>query len=131
MPLCYAAWHDQGKMVDILLLYGAGIDREGMNPWDVAHSRNNEVIMAKLAAFAETSAGHPERNYELPHDEVQPAQFEFEKFVAEPAVYGPKNPIPMKRPPRQSLNTVVSQMSARLSVKAAKKDTLGPKEDEL
>jgi hypothetical protein len=42
-------------MVDILLQYGVGIDREGVNPRDVDCSWNNEAVKAKLGEFAETS----------------------------------------------------------------------------
>jgi hypothetical protein len=87
--------------------------------------------MLKLGTFAETSMFDPEKSYEPPHDDTQPAQFGFEKFVADPAVYAPKSPRPKQRLAGQILNTVISQMSARLSINGARKDTFGLKEDEL
>jgi hypothetical protein len=127
-PLCYAVYHEQARIVEVLCEYGADLYRDGVNPYDIAKWRNNEALMAKLAALAETSQFDPGFTFTPPHEEAHPATFDFERFVVDPAAYTPKGPEPI--PPgrkvgkkQRSLNSVVSRMSARMSVKGVKKDT--------
>jgi hypothetical protein len=127
-PLCYAVYHEQGRMVDVLFEYGAELYRDGVNPYDIAKSRNDEALMAKLVAFAETSQFDPDIAFKPPHEEAQPATFEFERFVADPTAYAPKGPdsirtVRIMEKKQRSLNRVVSRMSAKLSVRGAKRDT--------
>jgi hypothetical protein len=69
-PLCYAVYHEQDRMVDMLFEYGAELYRDGVNPYDIAKSRNNQALMAKLVAFAETSQFDPDVVFTAPHKEA-------------------------------------------------------------
>jgi hypothetical protein len=119
-PLCYAAWHEQPKMIEVLLLYGADLDRGAVNPYDIAKERNSEGSMARLErSFAESSRWEEGLTFQLPDDRIQPAPFEFTQFVADPTLYSAIKPsdsrgdMPMRRK-RRALNEVVSQVGQKL-----------------
>jgi hypothetical protein len=118
-PLCYAAWHDQPKMIEVLLFYGADLDRGGVNPYDIAKERTSEGAMAKLGrSFAESSRWEEGLAFQLPDDRIQPAPFDFAQFVADASLYSPvkhsdsRDDLPIQRR-RRALNDVVSQMGHR------------------
>jgi hypothetical protein len=120
-PLCYAAYHGQEVMVDVLLYYGANLLKKEVSPYEIARARRQDAVMRKLTAFIRpTAVDDDERGYQLPHDEVVPAPFQFHTFVAEPVMYETRRRSksdPALVQQKEDLNTVVSQLSHRLAVR--------------
>jgi Arf-GAP/coiled-coil/ANK repeat/PH domain-containing protein len=87
-PLCYAAYHGQALMADVLLFYGADLQKKGVSPYEIARARGHETLMRRLTALAQpTVLGNDETGCQLPHQEIVPALFQLRRFVADPAVY--------------------------------------------
>jgi hypothetical protein len=120
-PLCYAAYHGQAVMVDVLLYYGADLQKKGVSPYEIARARGHDALMRRLTALMQpTGLGDDEGCCQLPHQEIVPAPFQLGRFVADPAVYeAPRKtePDPALVHQSEDLNTVVSQLSHRLTVR--------------
>jgi hypothetical protein len=121
-PLCYAAYHGQAVMVDVLLFWGANLQKKGVSPYEIARARGHEALMRKLTAFVQpTALADHERDCQLPHQGIVPALFQLTRFVADPAVYEAarrrSEPDAVLVQQRDDLNTVVSQLRHRLTVR--------------
>jgi hypothetical protein len=90
-PLAYAVFHDQDDIVEVLLMHGADLQREGVNPYDIAKSKGREGLIGKLLALSATSAYEPGAVHVPPHSEVQPRTFDLASYVRDPAPYAPES----------------------------------------
>jgi hypothetical protein len=114
-PLCYAVYYGQSQMADILIGYGAEQSPEGVSPYEIAKMKGDEEMMAKVATFA--GIGIPvEAGFEVPHGEVQPAEFKLENFVEDAAFYARMYEAKPEISPgdQMKLNSVVSALRQKL-----------------
>jgi hypothetical protein len=117
-PLCYAAFYGQTEMANVLISYAAQLQKEGVNPYDVACSKHDDRMMAILQGCAEWSTFDANAEYSPARTDFQPAEFDMANWVSPTVNLNPDKAdqgAGISEEAQERLNCAVSQLRDTLS----------------